>query len=375
MRRRNVAAAPSDHSGGERSRVAKTLRRMDVYSSSKVIEDFRQSSSMSGGIITCACALLCFVLFVNEYFYHRTPVVKSSLTVDATGLDAKTSANSNRLHVEIDITFHQLPCDIINMDTMDQAGEAFHDVHSGHLKKRRLDSDGKPLEGVFKHEKANAHKEIREDIESHALALSGDEEYKTSEEDLMPEEGLTMFNLKQLLDKQFPGGIEKAFKNEAREGCEVIGYLEVNRVPGSFSVSPGKSIRLGMEHVQLNVQSRLNMSHTINRFAFGKSFPGFVSPLDGNARDLDPNYVHQYFLKIVPTSFTPLRVEYLQSNQYSVTEASAPAKALNVVGSKPSGVYFNYDLSPLRVRVVSFCFFSFFFNMFRRRRAVLSILL
>ena len=75
----------------------------------------------------------------------------------------------------------------------------------------------------------------------------------------MPEEGLTMFNLKQLLDKHFPGGIEKAFKNEAREGCEVIGYLEVNRVPGSFSVSPGKSIRLGMEHVQLNVQSRLNM--------------------------------------------------------------------------------------------------------------------
>ena len=113
----------------------------------------------------------------------------------------------------------------------------------------------------------------------------------------------------------------------------------------------------------------------INRFAFGKSFPGLVSPLDGNARDLDPNYVHQYFLKIVPTSFTPLRGEYLQSNQYSVTEASAPAKALNVVGSKPSGVYFNYDLSPLRVRVVSFCFFSFFFNMFRRRRAVLSILL
>jgi hypothetical protein len=43
----------------------------------------------------------------------------------------------------------------------------------------------------------------------------------------MPLQGLNFFNLQDLLAKQFPNGVEKAFQNEDKEGCEVIGYLEV----------------------------------------------------------------------------------------------------------------------------------------------------
>jgi hypothetical protein len=57
-------------------------------------------------------------------------------------------------------------------------------------------------------------------------------------------------------------------------------------VPGSFSVSPGKSLQVGFAHIQLNVRTELNMTHTINKFAFGDGFPGFVSPLDGRAAPL-----------------------------------------------------------------------------------------
>ena len=64
----------------------------------------------------------------------------------------------------------------------------------------------------------------------------------------------------------------------------MIGYLEVNSVPGSFSVSPGKSLQIGFAHIQLNVRTELNMTHTINKFSFGDGFPGFVSPLDGYVR-------------------------------------------------------------------------------------------
>jgi hypothetical protein len=46
---------------------------------------------------------------------------------------------------------------------------------------------------------------------------------------LMPLQGLNFFNLQDLLAKEFPNGVENAFRNEDKEGCEVIGYLEVNR--------------------------------------------------------------------------------------------------------------------------------------------------
>ena len=65
-----------------------------------------------------------------------------------------------------------------------------------------------------------------------------------------------MFNLQDILDAQFPDGVEKAFRNEAKEGCEVIGYIEVNRVPGTFSISPGRSLQIGMQHVSLSASAR-----------------------------------------------------------------------------------------------------------------------
>jgi hypothetical protein len=131
-----------------------------------------------------------------------------------------------------------------------------------------------------------------------------------------------------------------------------MGYLEVNRVPGSFSISPGKSLQIGMSHIQLNVVSHLNMSHTINRLAFGEAFPGALNLLDKNTRYLPPNAVHQYFLKVVPTSFARLKDTTLATNQYSVTESSSSAKqSFFGMGSsgKPSGIYFHYELSPIRI--------------------------
>lgn len=66
-------------------------------------------------------------------------------------------------------------------------------------------------------------------------------------------------------------------------------------------------------------------------------------------RELPANAVHQYFLKVVPTSFLKLNGEHLSTHQYSVTESSSKAQGLMNAGSRPSGVYFHYELSPIRV--------------------------
>ena len=62
---------------------------------------------------------------------------------------------------------------------------------------------------------------------------------------------------------------------------------------------------------------------------------------------------YQYFLKVVPTSYTSLRNQTTQSSQYSVTEHYKPLTMESMLnsGSAP-GVLFNYDLSAIKVRGV-----------------------
>jgi hypothetical protein len=410
LRARNVREAPAEvRSTFEHSPIVKAVRSLDAYP--KVVEDYVHGST-SGGIITFVCAAICALLFLSEWSHHRTTVVTSEVKVDTLGVDRLTP-NATRLRVSIDVTFHGLACELITLDTLDQAGEAHHDVHDGHLKKRRLDRHGKPLEKEFVTEPVNKHRDIHDEVvklqknagggEAHGghshgggdgrrrgdlrdgetvvggdddehdgnkdastdgdkdASTDGDEDashgdnndahrklLQSNAADQLRLQMMNTFNLQDILDKQFPDGIEKAFRNENKEGCEVIGYLEVNRVPGSFSVSPGRSLQLGFAHVQLQVRTDLNLSHTINKFAFGDAFPGFVSPLDGYDKDLPPNHVHQYFLKVVPTSFTSLAGPRISSQQYSVTESSAAAKGL-MGAQRPSGVYFHYELSPIAV--------------------------
>ena len=62
---------------------------------------------------------------------------------------------------------------------------------------------------------------------------------------------------------------ERAFK----EGCQIYGYLEVNRVGGSFHVAPGKSFSLNSVHihdVQPFSSTDFNTTHRIRHLSFGR---------------------------------------------------------------------------------------------------------
>ena len=128
----------------------------------KVQEDYVVGST-AGGIITFVCAAICALLFLSEYAHHRTTVITSEVKVDTMGVD-RVTPNAERLRVSIDVTFHALACELITLDTQDQAGEAHHDVHDGHLKKRRLDRHGRPLEKDFVTEPVNKHKDLHEEV-------------------------------------------------------------------------------------------------------------------------------------------------------------------------------------------------------------------
>ena len=60
--------------------------------------------------------------------------------------------------------------------------------------------------------------------------------------------------------------------------------------------------------------------------------------------------IYQYFLKVVPTSYTTLRNETTQSNQYSVTEHFRPLdEGLMAANNLPPSIVFFYDMSAIKV--------------------------
>lgn len=90
-----------------------------------------------------------------------------------------------------------------------------------------------------------------------------------------------------------------------KEGCQIYGYLEVNRVSGSFHIAPGKSYAINHVHgmtafclliilwhltetlfitvhdVQPYSSEDFNVTHQINALSFGSSLKGKSNPLDG----------------------------------------------------------------------------------------------
>jgi hypothetical protein len=86
------------------------------------------------------------------------------------------------------------------------------------------------------------------------------------------------------------------------EGCQVYGYLLVNKVAGNFHFSPGKSFQAGGAHIHdyaLFKQAYFNLSHTVHSLSFGQQFPGIVNPLDGVTK-LQANAISRlYQLRLV----------------------------------------------------------------------------
>lgn len=138
------------------------------------------------------------------------------------------------------------------------------------------------------------------------------------------------------------------------------GHIMVNKVSGNFHFAPGRSFNQGHMHVH-DIASlpdlRFNMSHTVNRLSFGEDFPGVVNPLDRvskvSSRDdfrpglIDHTSMFQYFLKVVPTSYTSLSGRRILTNQFSVTENERILAQSS--GNGLPGVFFFYDISPLKV--------------------------
>ncbi|KAK9834138.1 hypothetical protein WJX81_001409 [Elliptochloris bilobata] len=333
------------------------LKSLDAYP--KVNEDFFQRT-LSGGVITIASSLIMIALFLSELSFFLTVTKTNELSVD--------TSRGELLQINFDITFPALPCEWLSLDAMDISGEMHLDVDHD-VYKRRLDKDGKIIpDSVTKHE---VGPEKNKDLlhggndtycgSCYGAGASDEECCNTCDEvrSAYRRRGWGFTDPQQIAQCAKEGFVEK-LREQAGEGCHLWGVLNVNKVAGNVHIAPGKSFQQGTMHVHDLIPfqtTEFDTSHVIDKLSFGAEYPGMKNPLDRvrvprhNPRNVEGRTgAYQYFLKIVPTIYQDIRNRTIQTNQYSVTEHFKQSDVPS--GHQLPGVFFFYDLSPIKVRYI-----------------------
>ncbi|KVI07262.1 Endoplasmic reticulum vesicle transporter, C-terminal [Cynara cardunculus var. scolymus] len=361
--------------------IMNKMRNLDAYP--KVNEDF-YSRTISGGVITLVSSIFMLMLFFSELRLYLHSVTETKLIVD--------TSRGERLRINVvafsflysfsimfDIIFPALPCSILSLDAMDISGEQHLDIKHD-IYKKRMDFNGNVIES--RRDRIGAPK-LDTPLQRHGGKLehnetycgscygaeASDEECCNSCEDVREaykKKGWSMSD-PDSIDQCKREGFLQRIKDEEGEGCNIYGFLDVNKVAGNFHFAPGKSFQQANMHVHdlLAFQKEsFNVSHRINRLAYGDYFPGVVNPLDGvRWTQQTPSGMYQYFLKVVPTVYTDVSEHRIQSNQFSVTEHFKGAE-VGRLQTLP-GVFFFYELSPIKVtfREEHVSFFHFLTNV------------
>ena len=296
------------------------------------------------------------------------------------------TTRASKLKVDFDISFHDIPCNILSLDAFDDTGspqkDAIHEIY-----KHRLSTLGEKQGFPERQELGNSVQ-----TEAQLEQLSTEEAAEADKLKVVVEkpEGCgncygagaigqccsTCDEVKQAYARigwRFkPHGISQcaseAFLANMKEqfaedgGCQLYGSLELNQGSGHFHIAPHKKLHqtagsiggaqaLGLFNLMDLISftfDQFNVSHTINTLSFGENFPGITSPLDGQSRRVqDTHGMYQYYIKVVPTRYKALYSSAaIESNQYSVTEHMSHLSPGS--GRGLPGVYFHYELSPIQ---------------------------
>ncbi|KAG6434819.1 hypothetical protein SASPL_106463 [Salvia splendens] len=291
------------------------IRGLDAYH--KVNEDF-YSRTLSGGFITLASSIVMLLLFVSELNWGSVSVFLCATVllarfwlsfngdcvvcgiyvvlggwklwtrlylhaVTETKLVVDTS-RAERLRINFDVTFPALPCSIVSLDAMDISGEQHLDVRHDIIKKR-IDTHGNAIE--TRADTIGSPK-IDRPLQKHGGRLEHNETYVVH-----------VLVQKRAKEKVF---YKRSRMKRGGGGCNIYGFLDVNKVAGNFHFAPGKSFQQSNSHVHdlLSFQKdSFNLTYKINRLAYGDFFPGGVNPLNGAEwTQHTANAMYQYFLKV-----------------------------------------------------------------------------
>jgi len=337
------------------------LKVFDAYA--KASDEFRVRT-VSGAVLSIICGLIMVVLVLTEFSGYLELNIVPEISVD--------KPMSEKVNINFNVTFPYIPCSFIEVDNLDVAGE--HQLNPQHdITKTRLDVRGQ----IIDEKKVGLNDlvpkaEVKEPGCGSCYGAES-EEFKCCN---------TCDEVKEAYKKKGwtpkPGQIQQCMseklteemmrQRDESEGCNLAGYITVNKVAGNFHIAPGRSSQIGSfvhTHDVDFLARNINVTHTIHHLSFGVPYPGVVNPLDGHVEtDYAGASMVQYFVKVVPTTYTYLNNETVTTNQYSVTEHNHHVDLSDTPNGVP-GMFVLYDMSPITVRYTESrkSFFHFLTNV------------
>ncbi|KAH3685730.1 hypothetical protein WICPIJ_003298 [Wickerhamomyces pijperi] len=343
---------------------------------SKTVDEAR-IRTRSGALITLGCVFTLIYLILSEWFTFNTVVIRPELVVDRD--------RALKLDLNLDITFPNMPCDVMSLDIMDVSGELQLDLVNVGFTKTRLDSQGNAIsESVLTVGDDEVEKVAEVDAEycgpCYGSKDQGQNEGKPRSEQVCCDDceavkksyaavGWAFFDGENVEQCEREGYVARV-KNSiaAKEGCRVKGTAQLNRINGNLHFAPGASFTSPQRHVHdLSLYNKIedqevSFKHEINHFSFGPAVKQLEksasNPLDGQIKTIGgKQHLYSYFLKIVPTRFEFLNGTVLETNQFSTTHHDRPLfggrdedhpNTLHARGGIP-GLFFNFEMSAVKV--------------------------
>ena len=285
----------------------------------KVDQEFRVQTE-KGGLTTIIAVFVICLLSLAELASH---ISKNSSTIEHIAVNTELN---KRMRINMNIAFPALACEDLHVDAMDVAGDSQLDVEDTLVKKQlRMDGSVRSLDEISV--EMNAHRQEQEKkqrILKKALPegycgpcfgaqKSDDQCCQTCDELLAAykekrwKSDLLAYTAEQCIregrDHKEPKKMRKG------QGCNLSGYMTVNRVAGNFHIAMGEGVERDGRHIHTFLpedSSNFNCSHIIHQMSFG---PGEEdrSPLNGVVQIVGPEHgttgLFQYFIKIVPTTY------------------------------------------------------------------------
>ncbi|KAK2734600.1 hypothetical protein FQN55_002579 [Onygenales sp. PD_40] len=378
--------------------------RLDAFT--KTVEDAR-IRTRSGGVVTITSLLVILFLIWGEWTEYRRVVVLPELIVDK-GRGERMEIHLNMTFPKLPCEL--LTLDVMDVSGEQQTGVVHGiskvrlgpaseggrtldvtalDLHPSTQNARHLDPDycgacyGAPSPPNAKKEGCcNTCDEVRDAYAAKSWAFGRGDHVEQCERE----------------------GYGANLDAQRKEGCRIEGVLRVNKVIGNFHIAPGRSFTNGHVHAHdldnyYHTPVPHTMEHQIHQLRFGPQLPDDLSsrwkwtdhhhtnPLDDTSqKTTEPRYNFMYFVKVVSTSYLPLGWDAsfssavhsaaagdaplgkqgvhigsgsIETHQYSVTShkrsidggndaAEGHKERLHSQGGIP-GVFFNYDISPMKV--------------------------
>ena len=311
---------------------AARLKQFDAYP--KTLEDFR-IKTYGGAVVTGVSSFIMLVLFLSEFNYFITTEVHPELFVDMT--------RHQKLRINIDVVFPNIGCAFLSVDAVDVSGEQVKDIENK-ISKRRMDQHGKLVQETREQKCEDCYGAATPEQPCCNTCEEVRNAYRKKGWEFKDPKSIVQCAREQHRDE---------FEEQATEGCQVLGHIDVSKVAGNFHIAPGKSSHQNHLHVhdlQAFGSKQFNLTHQVRSLSFGDPIPGVRNPLDElNVTSESLSLMYQYFIKIVPSVYKKLSGEVVSSNQYSFTKHRRPVREMAGEHGLP-GFFVLYELSPMLIQ-------------------------